>query len=111
MPSASGARRAEHFLGMVGLGGQGDKHPAELSGGMKQRIQIARALAADPRILLMDEPFGALDAMTRAALQGELTRIWSETRKTVLFITHDIEEAVALSTRVAVTTARARAAR
>lgn len=98
-------RRAEEHMQLVGLAGREDLFPHELSGGMKQRIQIARVLANDPEILLMDEPFGALDAQTRSVLQTELQRIWDATRKTVLFITHDIEEAVLLGDRVAVMTA------
>jgi len=94
--------RARHYIAMVGLTGQEHKHPAELSGGMKQRIQIARVLANEPDILLMDEPFGALDAQTRSVMQQELGRIWRATGKTVLFITHDIDEAVALATRIGV---------
>ena len=94
--------RAHRYIEMVGLKGQEHKHPPELSGGMKQRIQIARVLANEPDILLMDEPFGALDAQTRASMQQELGRIWRATGKTVLFITHDIDEAVALSTRIGV---------
>ena len=102
VPKSARRAAADRYLALVGMAGQGDKHPAELSGGMKQRIQIARALANDPALLLMDEPFGALDAMTRNILQAELTRIWQEARKTVLFITHDIEEACALATRIGV---------
>ena len=95
---------AEH-MELVGLAGREDLFPHELSGGMKQRVQIARVLANDPAILLMDEPFGALDAQTRSVLQKELQRIWDATRKTVLFITHDIEEAVLLGDSIAVMTA------
>lgn len=93
---------ASRFLDLVGLKGQDRKYPGELSGGMKQRIQIARVLASDPTVLLMDEPFAALDAQTRSELQDELVRIWQETGKTILFITHDIAEAVLLGTRIAV---------
>jgi NitT/TauT family transport system ATP-binding protein len=94
--------RAMRYLELVGLRGQQQKYPAELSGGMKQRIQIARALANEPRMLLMDEPFAALDAQTRSLMQEELAAIWRATRTTVLFITHDIDEAITLGTRVAV---------
>ena len=94
--------RARHYLELVGLTGQAKKYPAELSGGMKQRIQIARVLANEPAMLLMDEPFAALDAQTRALMQEELAGIWHTTRTTVLFITHDIDEAVRLGQRIGV---------
>ncbi|MBI5439985.1 MAG: ABC transporter ATP-binding protein [Deltaproteobacteria bacterium] len=97
---------ADRLLRKVGLTHFRDHYPAELSGGMKQRVAIARTLAFDPRILLMDEPFGALDAQNRELMQEELQALWNETRKTVVFVTHDIEEAVYLGDRVIVFTAR-----
>ena len=97
---------AERFLHMVGLESFMDRKPYELSGGMQQRCQIARVLTNDPSIILMDEPFGALDALTRERMQSELLSIWRAKRKTVLFITHDVEEAVFLGTRVLVMSAR-----
>jgi NitT/TauT family transport system ATP-binding protein len=102
--------RAQYYLEMVGLGGQGHKYPSELSGGMKQRIQIARVLINEPRILLMDEPFGALDAQTRTLMQEQLRAIWERTGISVLFITHDIEEAIMLGNRVGVMKAGPRSA-
>ena len=93
-------------LEMIGLSDFRNHYPAELSGGMKQRVALARVLAFDPEVLLMDEPFGALDAQTRETMQEELTRLWERTGKTIVFVTHDIDEAVYLGDRVVVLTAR-----
>jgi NitT/TauT family transport system ATP-binding protein len=107
-----GAPRAEidavvqKYLEMMGLADFRNHYPAELSGGMKQRTALARVLAFDPKVLLMDEPFGALDAQTREVMQEEVTRLWDRTGKTIVFVTHDIEEAVYLGDRVVVLTAR-----
>lgn len=106
VPTATRRTVSQGLIEMVGLSGFEGHYPHELSGGMKQRVGLARALATDPDVLLMDEPFAALDAQTRDIMQAELLRIWHEARKTVLFVTHQIEEAVYLSDRVMVMTKR-----
>ena len=106
VPRGECEKRTSAYLSKVGLTQFANHYPYQLSGGMKQRVALARALATDPEILLMDEPFGALDAQTRSVLQEELVRIWEEEKKTVVYITHSIEEAIMLGDRVVLMTAR-----
>lgn len=102
VPKREGRKRARYYVDLVGLSEFHNHYPAELSGGMQQRVGIARALAVEPQVLLMDEPFGALDAITRGQMQVELLQVWEREKKTVLFVTHSIDEAILLSDRIVV---------
>jgi len=102
LPDAEQKRLVEHYVGLVGLRGFESRYPRELSGGMRQRVSIARALAVNPSILLMDEPFASLDVQTREYMQDELLKIWQSEPKTVIFVTHSIDEAIKLSDRIAI---------
>jgi len=104
IPKKERRRIAEEYIELVGLSSYKHHYPAQLSGGMQQRVALARALAVDPEILLMDEPFGALDAMTRMSMQDEIERLWQEKKKTIIFVTHDIEETVFLADRIVIMT-------
>jgi len=106
IPKRSRTEIVSNYIHLVGLDGFENRYPHELSGGMKQRVAIARALANEPKVILMDEPFGSLDALTREAFQAELLRIWQQTKRTVLFVTHSIDEAIYLSDRVVVMSKR-----